>query len=380
MKPRTWVRQLPLLVKVMLSAVALSVAAGLVVWFVQPQLQPQLQAQPSPSPNAPQPSQRNPAPSGPRAPVLIPPTVGHALPDAAQVRCPAPGIRVGTAEGLTAALGAAKPGTSIFLTDGVYAGNFEAGTSGTAGRPIWLCGGPGAVLDGGGIKEGYVLHLNGVAFWRVVGFTVRNGQKGVIADATTRSVIQGLDVHDIGDEAIHLRATSTSNAVLNNRVHSTGLLKPKFGEGIYVGSAESNMRRYSPPDGPDRSDFNLIAGNTIRNTSAESIDIKEGTSGGLVRGNTFDGAGMTDADSWVDVKGSGWVIESNQGTNSPADGFQTHEILDGWGTRNTFRNNIVGGGVPGLGIHLAPALANVIECNNRNANGSPVTTSIPCAG
>jgi hypothetical protein len=321
-------------------------------------------------------------PSAKRAapPVLIPPTVGHALPDATPVRCPAPGIRVGTAKGLTAALGAAKPGTSIFLADGVYTGNFVAGTTGTAGRPIWLCGGPGAVLDGGGIKEGYVLHLNGVAFWRVVGFTVRNGQKGVVADATASSVIQDLDVYDIGDEAIHLRATSTSNAVLNNRLHSTGLLKPKFGEGIYVGSAKKNMRQYSPPNGPDRSDFNVIAGNTIRNTSAESIDIKEGTSGGLLRGNTFDGTGMTGADSWVDVKGSDWVIEGNKGTNSPADGFQTHEIMDGWGTRNTFRNNIVGGGVPGLGIHLTPVLANVIACNNRNANGSLVSTNSTCAG
>jgi hypothetical protein len=296
------------------------------------------------------------------------------------VRCPAPGIRVTTADGLTAALGAAKPGTSIFLADGIYTGSFLAATSGTASHPIWLCGSPGAILDGGGIKEDSVLHLNGVAFWRVVGFTVRNGQKGVVADATANSVLQGLDVHDIGDEAIHLRASSTSNAVLNNKVHSTGLRKPKFGEGIYVGSAESNMRQYSPPNGPDRSDFNVIAGNTIRNTSAESIDIKEGSSGGLVSGNTFDGTGMTGADSWVDVKGSGWVIEGNKGTNSPADGFQTHEILDGWGTRNTFRNNIVGGGVPGMGIHLAPVQANLIACDNRNADGSPVSTNSTCAG
>jgi parallel beta-helix repeat protein len=372
MKPHTWVRQLPMLVKGMLWAVALSVAAGLVVWFVQPQ--------PQPSPNAPQPSQGNPAPSGPRAPVLIPPTVGHALPDAAPVRCPAPGIRVSNAEELTAALGAAKPGTSIFLADGVYTGNFVAATSGTADRPIWLCGGPGAVLDGGNIKKGYVLHLNGVAFWRVVGFTVRNGQKGVMADATASSVIQDLDVYDIGDEAIHLRATSTSNAVLNNRLHSTGLLKPKFGEGIYVGSAKKNMRLYSPPNGPDRSDSNLIAGNTIHNTTAESIDIKEGTSGGLVRGNTFDGTGMTAANTWVNVKGNGWMIEGNRGTNSPVDGFQSHQIMDGWGTRNTFRNNIVEGGVPGLGIHLTPVLANVIACNNRNANGSLVSTNSTCAG
>jgi hypothetical protein len=287
---------------------------------------------------------------------------------------------VRTAAELTAALRAARPGTNIFLADGIYAGSFVASTAGTADHPIWLCGGPGAVMDGDGIKKGYVLHLNGVAFWRVVGFTVRNGQKGVMADATAHSVIQGLDVHDIGDEGIHLRSNSTGNAVLNNQVHSTGLRKAKFGEGIYIGSAESNMRRYSPPDGPDRCDFNVIAGNTIRNTSAESIDIKEGSSGGLLRGNTFDGTGMTGADSWVDVKGNDWVIENNRGTNSPEDGFQTHEIIDGWGTGNIFRHNTVGAGVPGLGIHLAPVRANVIACNNRNTDGSPVTTNSTCSG
>src|SRR5699024_11419784 len=45
------------------------------------------------------------------------------------------------------------------------------------------------------------------------------------------------------------------------------------------------------------------------------------------------------ADSWVDVKGNDWLIEGNTGTASPVDGFQTHEILDGWGTGNVFRGN-----------------------------------------
>ena len=35
---------------------------------------------------------------------------------------------------------------------------------------------------------------------------------------------------------------------------------------------------------PDRSDRNVVAGNTISDTTAESIDIKEGTTGGTVVG------------------------------------------------------------------------------------------------
>jgi len=45
------------------------------------------------------------------------------------------------------------------------------------------------------------------------------------------------------------------------------------------------------------------------------MDIKEGTTGGPISGNTF-GAGMSGswADSWIDLKGNGWVIQNNHGS------------------------------------------------------------------
>ena len=39
-----------------------------------------------------------------------------------------------------------------------------------------------------------------------------------MADGLSDSVIQGLTVSDIGDEGIHLRSQSTSNAVIDNTV------------------------------------------------------------------------------------------------------------------------------------------------------------------
>ena len=108
------------------------------------------------------------------------------------------------------------PGTTISLADGTYGGSFVA-TSGTAQQPIFLCGGPGAVLDGGNIKGDYGFHLDNAKYWRLVGFTVTGAQKGIVADGTA-SVIQNLTVHDIGDEAIHLRAGSTDSVVLGNTI------------------------------------------------------------------------------------------------------------------------------------------------------------------
>jgi hypothetical protein len=284
---------------------------------------------------------------------------------------------VTTAAQLTAALAAAKPGDSIVMADGVYTGNFVATVSGTAAAPIYLCGGVDAVLDGGGTSLGYALHLNPASYWKVIGFTLRNAQKGVVADGTTHSTIQGLSVHDIGDEGIHLRQATTFTVVIDNTVTRTGLHDKKFGEGIYVGSAKSNWDLYGN-GGPDRSDNNVVQGNTISDTGAESVDIKEGTTGGSLLHNNFNGAGMTGADSWVDVKGNDWLIEGNTGTDSVNDGFQTHQIVDGWGTGNVFRANVANVDGPGYAFHFTPALTNVVTCDNTFSGAALGLSNISC--
>ncbi|BEP13649.1 hypothetical protein acdb102_19600 [Acidothermaceae bacterium B102] len=304
-----------------------------------------------------------------------------ALPDSSPVSCPAATVNVTTAVQLTAALHGARPGTVIALADGTYLGNFLANVPGTKDAPIYLCGGRGAVLDGGNVKIGYVLHLQGADYWRVVGFSVRNAQKGVVADATSHSVVQGLSVTDVGDEGIHLRAASSFNVVAGNVVARTGLLTEKFGEGIYIGSARKNWPKYGIGGGPDRSDYNVVRGNTISATTAENVDIKEGTTGGLLEGNTFDGAGgLTAADSWVDVKGNNWRIANNTGTHSPNDGFQTHQILPGWGTGNVFSGNhsVVDG--PGYGIHLTNRDGNTVTCDNTVSGAGAGSSNVTCSG
>jgi parallel beta-helix repeat protein len=289
------------------------------------------------------------------------------------------GTTVSTATELEAALAAAKPGTSIILAPGVYTGNFVATVSGTASDPISLCGSAASILDGGDVSKGYVLHLDGASYWHLQGFTIQNGQKGLMADGTVGSVIEGLTVTQIGDEGIHLRKNSTDNTVTGNTVNHTGLHKDKFGEGIYIGTAESNWCDITACK-PDNSDRNTIENNVISQTGAESVDIKEGTTGGILRGNSFDGTGMTGADSWVDVKGNGWTIDDNRGVNSPNDGFQTHQILDGWGTNNVFSNNTAAVNGPGYGIASRPALDNIVECNNTVTGAASGTSNITCTG
>ncbi|GAB3658409.1 hypothetical protein GCM10027589_18950 [Actinocorallia lasiicapitis] len=301
------------------------------------------------------------------------------------VECPDPTVSVGSADELVEALAAAKPGDSIGLEDGTYEGKFVAKNPGTKEQPIFLCGGAGAVIDGGGIKKGYALQLDGAHFWRVVGFSVQNSQKGVMADGTNNAVIQGLTVHDIGDEGIHLRNNSSDNLVIGNSVSKTGLRREKFGEGIYIGNAQSNWNaEFSRTGGkPDNSDRNVIKNNTIFETTAESIDIKEGTTGGKVIGNKFDGAklgGDKHNDSLIDVKGNKWIIEGNTGENSFGDGFQTHQILDGWGTDNVFRGNTLNlKNASGWGFHLAPISGNTVSCDNKVTGAAKGLTNTKCS-
>lgn len=295
--------------------------------------------------------------------------------DAAE--CAEPTVEVADAGELRTALKKAQPGDVIVMAPGRYAGRFTMTADGERDAPITLCGSHDSILDGGSTGDGYVVHLDGVAHWVLQGFAVRNGQKGVMADATTNTVIRGLDVSRIGDEAIHLRAGSSDNQVLQNTISDTGLRKPKFGEGIYVGTAESNWCDISDC-APDASDRNLIEGNTISKTTSESIDIKEGTSDGVVRDNTFDGSAMVEADSWVDVKGSGWLIDGNTGTASPADGFQTHEIVDGWGTGNVFRGNAANLDGDGLGFSLKPERDNVLTCDNTVSGAGAELSNVEC--
>ena len=299
------------------------------------------------------------------------------LPNSSPVSCPGATTTVSDANSLTEALKNATPGASIAVQDGRYAGKFVAEVSGTADKPIFLCGGAGAVLDGENVRGGYVMHLKKVKYWRLVGFTVTNGQKGVMADSTVGSVVQGLTVHDVGDEAIHLRANSTDNVVLQNTISKTGLRRDKFGEGVYIGSAVSNWCTTNDCQ-PDRSDRNVVKDNKISQTTSEAVDIKEGTTGGVLEGNAFDGSALKGADSWVDVKGNNWLIKDNTGAKSTTDGFQTHQILKGWGDHNLFTGNVADVDGPGLGFALRPAESNVVACNNKVSGAGGGLSNIAC--
>ena len=288
---------------------------------------------------------------------------------------------VTTADELTAALANAVPGAVIYVAPGTYTGAFTATGSGTQSAPITVCGSQDAILTDTTVTSGYVLHLLNANWWQFYGFTVENGQKGVMLDGSSNNLLDGLYVHDIGDEGVHFRTFSSNNTLSWSHIEDTGLREAQYGEGIYVGSAQSNWCDLTNCS-PDTSNGNQILDNTVDDTPAENIDIKEGTTGGLVSGNRFDGAGivLADASGWINVKGNSWLVEDNVGITSPQDGFQVHQVVSGWGRSDVFADNdaIVNGPGYGFSIQGSAAFNNIVYCSNTASGAAKGLSNITC--
>jgi len=290
-------------------------------------------------------------------------------------------VHVSSATELKNALANAKPADEIVMADGSYSGKFviAAGVNGTATKPIILRGGRNAILDAGSINTGYVLHLQS-NYWVIKGFTITNGLKGLMVDGSSWSVIDGIKIFNIGEEAIHLRKFSSHNTIRNTDISNTGLKTADYGEGIYIGSAKNNWATYTNGD-PDLCDSNLILNNKIGpNITAECIDVKEGTTGSIIRGNTFDATGITGAnsgDSWMDVKGNYALIENNNGTNPGGtifkDGYQVHCAVAGWGNYNEFKNNNCTVSAAGYGFNIQLSGSNGTTTGNKVYTNNIVT-------
>lgn len=273
-------------------------------------------------------------------------------------------VQVSTAKQLSAALAAARPGQLILLAPGTYRGVFIARRGGVPGGRITLAGSRAAVLVNddspgsdraargcpkptAGANPGYGLWLYDAPHWNLTGFTVTDAKKGIVLDRSPYVTIDRVTVHHIKEEAVRFRSSSADGVISRSRISDTGVMTPGAGEAVYIGSPKSAASCHGSTGGMDRSDRVKVLDNEIGpDVRAEHIDIKEGTQGGLVRGNLFDGRGISgrnSADSWVDAKGRNYLFEGNAGRfRSPgtfANGYETHTPVAGYGCGNVWRDN-----------------------------------------
>jgi endoglucanase len=228
---------------------------------------------------------------------------------------------------LRAALIAAEPGDYIVLDAGTYAAPdkysleyagsnrsayFYSHASGTPEEPITLASAhpaDKAELHGLGTSDSaYLLWLKGEN-WVVKDVVLRSGGKGLMLDEASGSHVDGVEVYDVGDEGIHLRSGTSNTLVENCVIDGTGKTQPGFGEGIYIGSDHGQWDNYDKA-----CNGNTIRACTIRDTAAEAIDVKEGTTNTVIEQCQIYGgsiSGVNFADSFIDLKGDAARVRNN---------------------------------------------------------------------
>lgn len=294
---------------------------------------------------------------------------------------------------LHSALSGAQPGDLISLADGTYGdgSEFRLTVSGTASQRITVCGTANAVINAGSISGRDGMKLSGANYATLSGFTITNALFGVWVEHSVHVLLQGLTIHGIGQEGIELNDFSKNAVISGNRIYDTGNVNAEYGEGIYVGSANAKWAALTGGQ-PDATDSVLIEGNHIGpDVRAEHVDAKEGTVGGIIRNNTFDGRGMIESqgsgesgwpNSWVILQGVGYHVSNNTGSNAISAGFRvvTHGTVE-TGLDNNFSGNTfdVNGAPYGFLIQTgSSALGNVVRCDNAVSNATKGLANVSC--
>ena len=312
------------------------------------------------------------------APTLTSTPVVHRYAD-----CPKATTTVHTGDELRAAVDQAGPGTVIKMAAGTYRGQVNVHVTGTAANPIWVCGPRDAVITLGSVQNNHGILIKNSAHLVIAGMTVTNGLKGISVISSTNVTIADTRIDNIGYEGIHLRAFTTDSTVVGNTISNTGLREARYGEGIYIGTSENNWCAQTGCQ-PDATDRILLMGNNISLTGAQPIEVKEGTSNGIIRDNVIDGANaMSRADEWVKVKGNDWQIYNNQGTNSSMHGFAVNGSVAGWGLRNTFFGNTAPVDAAGYGFYIheqgsAGASGTTVYCSNDVTTAGSGYSNLAC--
>lgn len=263
-------------------------------------------------------------------------------------------VNVASSSALSSAMSGANPGDCITLASGTYAAVPANSRSGTAADSIYLRGPKSAVLTG-------ILGIRG-RYWNVSGFTIRGGTYCIEVNGGRSNTFRDLDVSGCGQEGIVLHFKASQNVVEGNWIHDTGKSSRRYGEAVYIGRGGGTDANVDP------SDSNRVKGNQLGpNVTAEHIDVKRGTRGNVIEGNTSDARGIVYESGhvgWVYMSGGiNTVLRGNSLTNLNTSGVVPFAMYGASGnlwTRNVVRNStFTKGWTTGL-----LGSGNVVKCDN----------------
>ena len=274
-------------------------------------------------------------------------------------------VNVSTVADLTSATLNAKAGDTIWVAPGKYklpsdncqndtfvnntgrdCGRIWLGADGTKNNPIVLAGSDPAnppEIYGTSVGSNYGIHVTG-NYVVLKNLKIHTFSKGVVFDNSVGALMEDCEVYHTGTELVHVRDSSQQVTLNRNFIHGSGYETAQYGEGIYVGTyykswassqqseqtagfwgADASQHRYSGYDW--RVNDTKITCNIVKATTAENIDVKEGTIRGIVQGNMFI-ADSTNYDNQVDyddanidMKGAFWTVTGNYFYNSKKSGL-----------------------------------------------------------
>lgn len=259
--------------------------------------------------------------------------------------------------------------------------------------------GASGFVNGSGTGSGYTLFLDRAHYVWLENLDIRSGEKGFMAHNTEYTIAWKCSVKDVGHEGWHWRNRSRFNLAYDCLVDGAGATNAGTGEGFYIGMSEgTRTASYSmiPAGELDDSNGNRLVKCVARNTTAESVDVKEMTTNTYIgfcnfEGQRLAGAAANNADSYVDIKGNKVLMEFCTGTLPSANvlhGAETHILLAGFGSDITFRGNrlTAGGQATSLGISVqqtgsrGTATGHVVYADNVALNAPAGLTNIPVIG
>ncbi len=146
---------------------------------------------------------------------------------------------------------------------------------------------PGTVT----VAHGSLTDKPSVKVWDSIGVVVRDleirdGLWGISVQRSSEVTLANNEIHEIGQEGVHIRDFSHDVLISGNLIHHTGQRTDRVGnypvghapgEGIYLGTGS--------PSNQDEVHSVEIVGNEIHTTTHEAIDIKVPVHDVLVRGN-----------------------------------------------------------------------------------------------
>jgi hypothetical protein len=291
------------------------------------------------------------------------------------------GITVGSTEELNAALATARPGDVIRLASNTVYTDTKRVTnrSGTKNRPIVVCGNRSAVWTGD-------FRADGMNWWVFQGFTIRDAFQSFHAKRSSHNRVQGLEIYNVGQEAIHWLCTSVGNVVQGNWIHDTGTgPRPEFGEAVYLGTHPEHVAARCGQSTLDRSDSNQVIDNRFGpNVRSEDVDAKEGTRSGVIARNQSDGrgkvsiAGQFSSSIKVQRQTQGYRVNGNRIDGAAATSGSTagDGILLLGGSAVARRNEVRLGPATGYAIRVKTT-GNVVYCDNV-ADPSSRLSNVPC--